>query len=127
MMPHAKHPRDTTVTSLWNKAEAEEEKQLKRDPCLEMENQATTPNTQEFLSQFLQQMRSEIGSLKTDFKTRLHDLPKEVTELGDRVSNLGHATDALSEDQEMLWCRMAILEEQQIELQIKPEDLENGK
>lgn len=41
------------------------------------------------------------------------------------VDGLEKIVDARTEDQEQLWQRLAILEDQHIELQLKQEDLEN--
>ncbi|KAJ1127489.1 hypothetical protein NDU88_005888 [Pleurodeles waltl] len=125
MMPRNKSSKGRPVTFLCSKASAGDTKSPERDPNSWMDNPAPTPISQEDLSLFLQEIRSENSFLKTDAKTWLRDLRKELSELGDRFANLERTTHARSEDQEMLWLRMAVLEDHQIELQIKQEDLEN--
>ncbi|KAJ1200773.1 hypothetical protein NDU88_004594 [Pleurodeles waltl] len=61
----------------------------------------------------------------TDFKSGLQDIRHNITEMGVHVHDLGGAVDVRSEDQEMLWCRVMTLKEQEIEIQMKQEVLEN--
>ncbi|KAJ1100331.1 hypothetical protein NDU88_005417 [Pleurodeles waltl] len=82
--------------------------------------------TQDILTRFLQEIRREIGLLKDDLKSCIKVVRQEVTEIGSRVDNLEQTVDTRSEDQELMWRRMTTLEQQNIELQSKQEDLENG-
>ncbi|KAJ1084544.1 hypothetical protein NDU88_004691 [Pleurodeles waltl] len=80
---------------------------------------------QDILTHFLQEILSEIGSLKDDLKSCIKEVRHEVTEIGNWVDDLERTVDARSEDQEQLWRWVKALEKQNIELQSKQEDLEN--
>ncbi|KAJ1144305.1 hypothetical protein NDU88_010605 [Pleurodeles waltl] len=54
------------------------------------------------MSQFLQEIRCEIGSIKTDLKSHIKDIKWDVTEIGERVDVLESTVDARLENQEML-------------------------
>ncbi|KAJ1093277.1 hypothetical protein NDU88_006382 [Pleurodeles waltl] len=80
------------------------------------------PITQAYMDRFLQAIRIETSSLKSDAKSCIHELKQEVTELelvgaggssgrGGRVAELEHTVETRSEDHEALWRRMGILEE----------------
>ncbi|KAJ1123768.1 hypothetical protein NDU88_002235 [Pleurodeles waltl] len=98
----------------------------KSDGPSETQNDPPTPVaiTQDFLSHFLQEIRSETGSLKDDLKPRIKDVRQEVTEIGEHVDDLEKVVDASLEGQEQLR-RGNTLEHQNLELQSKEEDLEN--
>ncbi|KAJ1092887.1 hypothetical protein NDU88_005997 [Pleurodeles waltl] len=81
--------------------------------------------SQEYTERFLTEIQLEIASLKTDINSYMQDLCSDITEVGTHVDNLECTIDSHTEDQEMSWCRMAALVEQQIEPQAKQEDLEN--
>ncbi|KAJ1148364.1 hypothetical protein NDU88_001201 [Pleurodeles waltl] len=80
---------------------------------------------QDYMNQFLQEISSDIGLIKADYKTYIRDIKKDVSATGERVDNLERTVDARSEDQEMLRRRVTALEEQHIDLQTREEDLEN--
>ncbi|KAJ1201387.1 hypothetical protein NDU88_005198 [Pleurodeles waltl] len=103
-------PKDNTVTSLWQKT-----------PPSPMDSSIT----QAYMDKFLQEMRPEICSLKLEVKVFIHKLKQEVNKLGWHVDGLEHTVGPRTEDQEALRCYVASLEEQQIKLQLKQQDLEN--
>ncbi|KAJ1128276.1 hypothetical protein NDU88_006655 [Pleurodeles waltl] len=69
--------------------------------------------TQDYLEKIVNGICQEISSLKTDFRSCLHDI-NDVAGLGDRVDDLEHTS---AKDQQMLWRLVNALEEQQIKLQ----------
>lgn len=106
--------------ALWNKAGAPAAVEV-----ASTEGASSEPVTQSFMAQFMQELKSEIGSLRSEVQACVKDLRKEVGELGGRMDDMEKTLDARTEDQEHLWQRLATLEEQHIELQVKQEDLEN--
>ncbi|KAJ1171259.1 hypothetical protein NDU88_003129 [Pleurodeles waltl] len=82
--------------------------------------------TQDYMEKFLVDIRQEICSLKTDFKSCLNDLRKDVTAVRESKDALKRIVGSRSEDQEEFWRRLNALEEQHIKLQTKQKDLENG-
>ncbi|KAJ1203356.1 hypothetical protein NDU88_007143 [Pleurodeles waltl] len=79
------------------------------------------------MERFLWEICQEITSFKTDFKSCLNDLRRDVTAVSDRVDDLGCTMDSRAEDKEALWRRVNALEEQHISLQAKQEDSENHR
>ncbi|KAJ1166862.1 hypothetical protein NDU88_007258 [Pleurodeles waltl] len=78
------------------------------------------------MDRILQEIYTEIGSLKTDLKSFIKEVKREVSKLGEWVIDLERIVDTRSKDQELMWRRKAALEEQCIELQAKQEDFENS-
>ncbi|KAJ1186726.1 hypothetical protein NDU88_003507 [Pleurodeles waltl] len=99
----------------------------KSEGTLDSKDDPPTPTnvTQNILTQFLQEICAEIGSLNDNFKLCSKDVCREVTEIGSRVDDLEHTVDTRAEDQEFLWRCVNALEQQNIELQSKQEDLGN--
>ncbi|KAJ1152877.1 hypothetical protein NDU88_005651 [Pleurodeles waltl] len=89
-----------------------------------MDKLAIVSISQDYMTHFLQEINSEIGSLNADFKSCLWDLEKDVSKIEGSVDDLEYSVDTRPEDQEMIWCCAGILEDLQIELQAKQEDLE---
>ncbi|KAJ1118708.1 hypothetical protein NDU88_006896 [Pleurodeles waltl] len=91
-----------------------------------LEMAGPVPITQNYMNHFLKEIGSGITSLKDDLKSCIRDVQKEMPEVGGRVDDLECTVDAQAEDQEMLWRLIVTLEEQQIELHLKQDNLENG-
>ncbi|KAJ1184466.1 hypothetical protein NDU88_001272 [Pleurodeles waltl] len=126
-MPRNKPTKETPISSLWI-----------RPPKVELEKMEGAVNswddppapmniTQDILTSFLKEIRTEIDSLKDDLKLCIKDVYHEVTEIRSRVNDLEQTVDARSEDQELLWRHVNVLELlfQGIELESKQEDLKN--
>ncbi|KAJ1133491.1 hypothetical protein NDU88_011779 [Pleurodeles waltl] len=79
--------------------------------------------TQDYMAQFLNDIKQEIGSLRVDFKTCLQDLQRDITEVGTRVDDLEHTMDSCTEDQKVLIQLVMALKNQHGELQAKQKAL----
>ncbi|KAJ1112165.1 hypothetical protein NDU88_000433 [Pleurodeles waltl] len=86
---------------------------------------APVPIPQEYMDRFFKEIRYDISLIKIDIKLCLQDIRKEVSEIGGRLEDLERTVDAHTQDQEMLWHRVATLEEQQVKLEAKQEHLGN--
>ncbi|KAJ1144534.1 hypothetical protein NDU88_010832 [Pleurodeles waltl] len=121
----SKSPTVKSVASLWNKPPTVDTKLPDHPATLDADALAVMLITQDYMGLFLQEICSQTESLKSDFKSCLQDLEGDVSEIGDRMDDLECTVDARSEDQEMLWCHLVTLEDQQTDLQAKQEDLED--
>ncbi|KAJ1145379.1 hypothetical protein NDU88_011666 [Pleurodeles waltl] len=80
------------------------------------------PITQDYMDQFLKDIRSKIGSLMSDFQSCLQNMRQDISEIGEHVDDLECTADSTAEDQAVLWRRVDTLEEQQ---DAKDEDIMN--
>ncbi|KAJ1107488.1 hypothetical protein NDU88_004878 [Pleurodeles waltl] len=124
-MPRVRTARDAFVTYLWSKSKLADMSSKGDSAPQAPEVSTTQPISQEYMEKFLNDTRLEIDCLKTDFTSCMQDLRRDITEVGSCVDDLERTMYSRTENQEMLWRRMTALEEQQIELQAKQEDLEN--
>ncbi|KAJ1118484.1 hypothetical protein NDU88_006675 [Pleurodeles waltl] len=81
--------------------------------------------TKAYLDNFLNELRAEIGSLKTKLKACMHNIKQDINGLGERVNKMELTQDSRSEDFEVLCRKVSTLKDQQINFQLKQEDLEN--
>ncbi|KAJ1164297.1 hypothetical protein NDU88_004742 [Pleurodeles waltl] len=89
-------------------------------PEVSQDPTSSAPLTQAYMDKFLSELRAEIGSLKADFKSCMHNLKCNMEDsLGERVNDMEQALESRTEDLEALYRRISILEGQQINLQLK--------
>ncbi|KAJ1191148.1 hypothetical protein NDU88_000464 [Pleurodeles waltl] len=109
-MPHNRSPKDTPVTSLWNKL-----------PLWKSATQLTLQLPQG--KAHLSYLSNKTTQIDVCWRYALKEVKMEASELEEYVDYLECNVDARSEVMETRW--IAALEEQRIELQTKREHLEN--
>ncbi|KAJ1194740.1 hypothetical protein NDU88_004026 [Pleurodeles waltl] len=101
-MPTGKSSRDILMASLWFKSSLLNMSTKGDPPSQTSEISAAPLITQDYMAQLLNDIKQEIGSLQTDFKTCIQDLCRDVAEVGTHVDNLERTVDSRMEDQEIL-------------------------
>ncbi|KAJ1139383.1 hypothetical protein NDU88_005756 [Pleurodeles waltl] len=101
-MPRGKTPRDSVVVSLWAITPVVEMSSKKGPSAQASAVPPALSIMQNYMEKFLADIRQEIGSLQTDFKSCLNDFRRDVTVVGERLDDLECTMDSHVVDREVL-------------------------